>query len=371
MIDHSGFVMAAFSPSLQNIGDLLGQFRSSFSIHADGRRITANFRLSPELVADAVSFRWIVTALAGAACDRGMLRDAADSAARLTEEKSIFFDSSTGDGLRAEATELYRSNGNAIWRASIFRGPVGSPERWPCIAELTQTWSFHPASSARDNVVVALDVASEVRGFADRGAISRRAGTEERRSQVLKAAYKVISQRGYANASMREIAQTANLPIATVYLYIKSKEDLLFQISAVLLGDMKDQFRKEMGRHASPTDTLKQAIDRYLAYCGKNRRFINLVYREGKSLSEDNRQKILDLDRSFVQLWEEIIVAGKKAGEFDVKNPELIANYIYFLCSSWPIRHWNLKRFGERAVSETITDFSLRALGVSEVRTRK
>jgi AcrR family transcriptional regulator len=335
-----------------------------FFLMSTDNGLNATIEVPKGLQSDPAGQRLLHTTFAGAACERGIQRDHPGLAVRLLEEKMMFLDQLGGEKLRAEARELHCEKGHAIWRATVFRATHVEQNDWVRVAELTQTWSI--VANQDSNVVVPIHDEDTTSLSDVRRAGIRGGGTEERREQILKAAYEVIASHGYANASMREIAQAAKLPIATVYLYIKSKEDLLFQISALLLGDMKDQFRKEMGRHASPTMTLTEAIRRYLNYCGKNRRFINLVYREGKSLSDENRQKILDLDRSFVRFWEEIIVSGKKAGEFDVKNPELMANYLYFLCTSWSIRHWNLKRFGEQAVCETITSFAMRALGIAD-----
>ena len=53
---------------------------------------------------------------------------------------------------------------------------------------------------------------------------------KEVRRAILDAAYKVIAERGYADASISEIARLANVSPANVYVYFRSKLDILFAI---------------------------------------------------------------------------------------------------------------------------------------------
>ncbi len=359
--------MSGSSSPVPNLGPLLGTLSTSF--RKVGRSWAGTANVHPDLNGPTAR-RLVNVGFAAATCEHGVRDLNPGRKCRLFEEKTLLFAEPNGPFLRAEAQEIHRESGLLMWRSTVQCGEAADAKEWMATLELTQTWKVQFAAHLSQPNVVPIDPREADAPFDRQKQSTRGGGSEERRKQILKAAYEVIANRGYANASMREIAQAADLPIATVYLYIKSKDELLFQISALLLDDMKEQFRKEIGSHTSAVETLSEAIRQYLLYCGRNRRFINLVYREGKSLSDENHRKILELDRSFVALWEQIILTGRGEGDFEVENPELFANYVYFLCTSWSIRHWNLKRFGEQSVRETITLFAMRALGVPEKKIR-
>lgn len=53
---------------------------------------------------------------------------------------------------------------------------------------------------------------------------------EKRRAQLLKAAEKVISKKGYAKASVESIAREAGLTKGALYFHFKSKEDIFFEL---------------------------------------------------------------------------------------------------------------------------------------------
>jgi len=56
---------------------------------------------------------------------------------------------------------------------------------------------------------------------------ARAALTQQRRQQIAQAALEVFSARGYGEATVREIARRAGVAEGTVYLYFRSKRDLL------------------------------------------------------------------------------------------------------------------------------------------------
>ena len=51
-----------------------------------------------------------------------------------------------------------------------------------------------------------------------------------RRSQLTKAAYKVVGQKGYYDFTIKDIAREAGLSTGLVHYYFKNKEDLLLTL---------------------------------------------------------------------------------------------------------------------------------------------
>ncbi len=58
---------------------------------------------------------------------------------------------------------------------------------------------------------------------------------DARFGQILDAAARVFSQRGYHGATMREVAREAKASLAKLYRYIGDKEDLLYQVQRRIL----------------------------------------------------------------------------------------------------------------------------------------
>ena len=80
---------------------------------------------------------------------------------------------------------------------------------------------------------------------------------EARRSGILDAAAKIFKSKGFANATMDDIARDAELAKGTIYLYYKSKEEL--QIGLVMRGlDLMGQEFK------SAAETASTAFEKFL-----------------------------------------------------------------------------------------------------------
>jgi AcrR family transcriptional regulator len=260
--------------------------------------------------------------------------------------------------LSAEARPVRSTPAGAIWRAKVFAGRNAAPGS-RAIAELTLSASAAVEGSTSEKSAPAAPVEATVVELTPR----RRADSyEEKLDQVMAGAYEVISRKGYGSATMREIAQASGMPLSSMYQYFQHKEDLLYLMTDRYLSQLSSEFETALSRSNSATEMLIDATQKYIAYCGTHRKLINLTYREAKSLSREKREKIFELDRRFVTIWEKILATGVKNGEFEIDNVELYANYIYFLCTAWAIRHWNLGRFKEEVIVESLRAFILRAV---------
>lgn len=185
---------------------------------------------------------------------------------------------------------------------------------------------------------------------------------DKRRLQIFEGACEVIANKGYGSATIRDIAKAANISIPSMYQYIKNKEDILYLITSMCMEEILTYFRENVDQHQAPVEALENAINAYFDYINVNRRYINLVYSETRALSPENRKKIFDMEREFMSLWEKILINGKEKGIFKIENTDLYANYIYFFCTIWALRHWSIGDYEEPNVRNTVTSMILNGI---------
>lgn len=185
---------------------------------------------------------------------------------------------------------------------------------------------------------------------------------DERGRELIEIACDVISQKGFAATSMRDIASAADVPIATMYRHIGSKDELLYTITSTRMQELFDHFEAHLSSGGSPTERLAEAVRVYLAYISENHRYINLVYRETKALSDDARARIYDTERRFMELWQRIIQDGIDDGVFAPLDVELAANLSYFACTVWALRHWSIGDRCESDVGDLLTSMVIGGL---------
>jgi AcrR family transcriptional regulator len=239
--------------------------------------------------------------------------------------------------------------------------------------ESGRTWRLQVAAPT-DGAIIA-EVTGVQRVAQTRPAATAAAATapvgDGRWQRIFEAACEVIGRRGYGDASMREIARVAGLPIATMYQTIGAKEDLLFMITEGCMRQLFDTFQQGLGGDGTAEGRVREAISAYVDYIDRNRKYINLVYRETRSLSPANRERIFAIERDFAAKWRALLDTGVAEGALRCADTEFAAHALYFLCTIWALRHWALDGFDAAQVKTCLGDLVLDGLKPRTARDRR
>src|SRR5262249_38068026 len=126
---------------------------------------------------------------------------------------------------------------------------------------------------------------------------------DTRRDQIFRGAREVMTRKGFAKASVREIAEAAGMPIPTMYKYIRSKEDILLMIYENLLLEFNRELSASVSSSDSPESRLEQAIIVTLGIFDRWHEEVKLLFRESKALTQDARRRVYELDRAYIDIW--------------------------------------------------------------------
>lgn len=83
---------------------------------------------------------------------------------------------------------------------------------------------------------------------------------KEIRRAILDAAYKLFSKRGYSDTNIANIARTAGVAPANVYVYFPSKLEILFSIYEPWLTKQFDALEKSLQRTTDPRQRLRKIL---------------------------------------------------------------------------------------------------------------
>src|SRR3954469_21253149 len=92
-----------------------------------------------------------------------------------------------------------------------------------------------------------------------------------KRDAILRAAIDVFAGRGYFNAQVADVARAAGIAAGTVYLYFRSKDDLLVSIFEQTVRDAIDQGRAIVAPLADPGEQLRAIARVHLDRMGRDR----------------------------------------------------------------------------------------------------
>ena len=102
------------------------------------------------------------------------------------------------------------------------------------------------------------------------GAASRPA-IADKREAILRAAVKVFARKGYFNSKVSDVASEAGIADGTVYLYFKSKDEILHSIFDQAMSRFIAEGKSELAAIEKPKDRLQRIAEMRLERLGADR----------------------------------------------------------------------------------------------------
>jgi AcrR family transcriptional regulator len=153
-----------------------------------------------------------------------------------------------------------------------------------------------------------------------------------RRTELIEVATKLFLERGFHNTSIRDIVRACSFNIASLYMYVSSKEDILYLVAQDLMNNIARELGETKLSQASARESLEHGFSSYCRIADRLRRPIRLLYREVGFLPDDRRADVLGTVANVVSFFERIVRQGIETGEFRNVNPRMAALDIMVLC---------------------------------------
>ena len=93
----------------------------------------------------------------------------------------------------------------------------------------------------------------------------------DKREAILRAAIKVFARKGYFNSKVADIAGEAGIADGTVYLYFKSKDEILHSIFDRAMAEFISEGKRELAAIEGPAEKLKRIAELHLEKLGADR----------------------------------------------------------------------------------------------------
>ena len=103
------------------------------------------------------------------------------------------------------------------------------------------------------------------------GGTASRPVIADKRSAILRAATKIFAGKGFFNSKVADIAAEAGIADGTVYLYFKSKEEILHSIFNDAMVKFIAEGHQELSKLDSPVDRLRKVAELHLKHLGDDR----------------------------------------------------------------------------------------------------
>jgi AcrR family transcriptional regulator len=124
---------------------------------------------------------------------------------------------------------------------------------------------------------------------------------------ILRTAAVIFAEKGYHQASIRDIARATRVSLSGLYYYFQSKEELLFLIEDHALGTLLARLEAAVASTDEPREKLRLLIDNHLRFFVQNMAEMKVLSHEAESLTGEFRANLNGRKRRITRIATEIL----------------------------------------------------------------
>lgn len=152
----------------------------------------------------------------------------------------------------------------------------------------------------------------------------------DKRQLILDAATHVFAERGFFAAQVADIARRAGIASGTVYLYFKSKDDLLISLFDRTMQEAIRDGREALESVADPTDRLRRIAHMHLERLGRDRDLAIVFQVELRQSTKFMARLSATRLRSYLGIIRDTIAEGQAQGVFRANVPATLGAKMFF-----------------------------------------
>lgn len=137
---------------------------------------------------------------------------------------------------------------------------------------------------------------------------------------MIDAAAQVFYEKGYDAASTQDIAEVVGILKGSLYYYVESKEEFLFEVIKEANDMALGVLERVQAAEGGPREKLAALIRGHLDFYLGNRVKATVFFRELNALSQQRRKELHEVGRVYRVFIARLITEGQKQG---VVNPAL------------------------------------------------
>ena len=151
--------------------------------------------------------------------------------------------------------------------------------------------------------------------------LTEKTAQAEKRQRILSAAETVFAEHGFFHARVAQIAQEAGVADGTIYLYFKSKDDLLISLFENRMTQVCEAMVRAVAEHESNIDKLRTFISTHLGMVQEHPHLAEVLTVELRQSSKFMKEHSNPKFAEYLKILATIIAEGQKSGELDPAVP--------------------------------------------------
>jgi TetR/AcrR family transcriptional regulator, fatty acid metabolism regulator protein len=190
---------------------------------------------------------------------------------------------------------------------------------------------------------------------------SIRPAVPDKHAAILRAAIRVFANNGYFNSKVADIAREAGVADGTVYLYFKSKEEILHSIFNQSVEEAISEGRKELEKISDPREKLRRIALTHLERMGADRDLAVVFQVELRGSTKFMEEFSAAGFAEYLSLIREAFEEGQRQGVFRQELNAKIVSKILFGALDEMATNWILskRRYKLAPMADQVLDIFL------------
>lgn len=168
--------------------------------------------------------------------------------------------------------------------------------------------------------------------------------TNNKREQILQAAATVFAAKGFSGARVSDIAKRAKVADGTIYLYFKSKDDILVALFALAMSQFLDRARNELASLHGAEASLRRLAQFHLEQLGSNRDLAIVFQVELRHSQKFMERVSTTILADYLNLIRQVIRQGQSEGVLRSNLPATTVAKCFFgmldeMATNWVLSH--------------------------------
>jgi AcrR family transcriptional regulator len=158
-----------------------------------------------------------------------------------------------------------------------------------------------------------------------------RTAYDEKLESILRTAAGIFAEKGYHQASIRDIARATRVSLSGLYYYFNSKEELLFLIQDHAFGTLLANLERLIEGVDDPHRALRLLMENHLRYFVHNMAEMKVLSHEADALSGEYRQRVNAKKRRLTEIAMGVLRDLRPGGDVDLR----VAAFSLFGMMNW------------------------------------
>jgi TetR/AcrR family transcriptional regulator, fatty acid metabolism regulator protein len=187
------------------------------------------------------------------------------------------------------------------------------------------------------------------------------AARADKHAAILRAATEVFAERGFFNAQVADVARAAGVAAGTVYLYFRSKDDLLVSIFERTMREAIAEGRAALAAVDDPAERLGRIARLHLERMGRDRDLAVVFQVELRQSTKFMEQFSATQLREYLGIIRDVIADGQARGLFRSNLSPTVASKVFFGALDEMATNWILsrRRYAPTADADAVVDLFL------------